>query len=202
MISVIEDLGSISYNVWGKVKKSFGDFAVSGRADVASDSTDIIDLDLRVEGQNGAMLQASATTGEGEVNLNSIQAKGGFGLGPGDVTINPRYNLKSSKANVVIGYGMEKTSFGVTASTDSQTFTVSQYVGDNTIVSPSITTNGDFSLAVKQKLEKGTVTGTFKSNDYVGLEWADGPWVANVIAPIEGYTYNGIKVSAKKKVDF
>jgi hypothetical protein len=140
--------------------------------------------------------------GEGKLSFNSVQVKGGFDAGPGSFTINPRYNLKSSKADVSVGYDMEKTAFGVTASADSQKFTLSRAIGDNTIVSPSITTNGDFSLAVKQKIEKGTLTGTFKSNDSVNLEWADGPWVANLVAPIEGYTYNGIRFSAQKKVDF
>jgi hypothetical protein len=60
---VVEDLGTISYNVWAKVKKSLGGFQVSGRADVSSDATDIVDMDLRVEGEGGAMAQVSATAG-------------------------------------------------------------------------------------------------------------------------------------------
>ena len=116
--------------------------------------------------------------------------------------MNPRYNLKSSNADVSIGYDMDKMAFGVAASKDSQKFTLSRAVGDSTIVSPSITTNGDFSLAVKQKIEKGTITGTFKSNDSVSLEWSDGPWAANIVAPIEGYTCSGFKFSARKHVDF
>jgi len=119
------------------------------------------------------------------------------------MTVNPRYNLKSSKADVAVGYDMEKMAFGVTASADSQKFTVSRAVGDSTLITPSITTKGDFSLAVKQKLEgRGTVTGTFKANDSIIVDWADGPWVASVAAPLEGYTYNGVKFTAKRKVDF
>lgn len=202
MVSVIEDLGSISYNIWGKVKKSVTDaIAVSARADVNSDDINIIDVDLRVE-SGGNMVQLLATKGDGEVTYNSVQAKGSFGIGPGDVTINPRYNLKSEKADVSVAFELEKTAFGVSASTDFQKFTLSRTIGDNTMIAPTIATNGDFSFAVKQSIERGTVTGTFKANDSLSLEWADGPWVANVVAPIEGYTYNGIKVSAKKKLDF
>lgn len=58
----MEDLGTISYNVWAKVKKSFSDVSVSGRFDVQSAATDIVDVDLRVEGK-GAMAQVSATAG-------------------------------------------------------------------------------------------------------------------------------------------
>lgn len=58
----MEDLGHISYNVWAKVKKSFGVLAVSSRAGVSSDAADIVDLDVRLEGR-GAMAQVSATAG-------------------------------------------------------------------------------------------------------------------------------------------
>lgn len=117
--------------------------------------------------------------------------------------MSPRYNLNSAKADVSLGYDMEKTGFGVAVSKDSQTFSLSRLVGENTKVSPSITSNGDFSLAIKQAMEgKGTITGTFESNKAISAEWADGPWSAKFIAPIEGYSYNGIKFTAKKKVDF
>lgn len=118
------------------------------------------------------------------------------------MTINPRYNLKTSKADVSVGYDMEKTTFGINASADSQKLTVSRKVGDSTILSPSINTDGDFALAVKQKLDYGTVTGSFKSNDSLSVDWADGPWVASVVANINGYTYNGMSAGVKKKLDF
>jgi hypothetical protein len=60
--STIEDLGNINYKVWGTLKKSFGDFALSGRADVDSKDTDSVGIILRIEGQ-GLMAQTSATAG-------------------------------------------------------------------------------------------------------------------------------------------
>lgn len=63
MVSVIEDLGSISYNIWGKFKKSFGDISLSGRADVTNDATDTVNVNVAVEGQGGTMAQVFATAG-------------------------------------------------------------------------------------------------------------------------------------------
>lgn len=135
--------------------------------------------------------------------MKSVQAKGAFGVAGGKVTVNPRYNLKSSKADVSIGYDMDNMGFGVVASKDSQKLTVSRAIGDSTTVSPSITTDfGDFSLAVKQTTDIGTVTGTYKLKDSLNLEWADGPWKANIVAPMDGIKIQGLKFSAKKEIDF
>ena len=97
---------------------------------------------------------------------------------------------------------MDKTTFGVTTSLDTTQVTVSRDIGDNTVITPSITTDGDFSLALKQNTNIGAITGTFKANDSINLEWASGSYVANVMAPIEGYRYHGAKLSVKKLVDF
>lgn len=101
-----------------------------------------------------------------------------------------------------IGYDMDKMGFGVVASKDNQKLTVSRSFGDSTTVSPSIATDGDFALAVQQKTDIGTVTGTYKLKDFLSLEWVDGPWVANVVAPMNGIDLKGIKFSVKKAIDF
>ena len=62
IISVIEDLGQISYNVWGKVKRTLVGFGFSARADLLSADMETIDLDLSVDGEN-ASAQVTATAG-------------------------------------------------------------------------------------------------------------------------------------------
>jgi hypothetical protein len=80
---------------------------------------------------------------------------------------------------------------------------VSREIGDNTVVTPSITTDGAFSLALKQNTNIGEITGTFKANDSINFEWASGGlYVASLMAPIEGYCFHGAKLSMKKLVDF
>jgi hypothetical protein len=59
---VVEDLGSISYSVWGKAKRTLFGFDFSARADVSSVDKESIDLDLRVDGKS-ASAQVTATAG-------------------------------------------------------------------------------------------------------------------------------------------
>jgi hypothetical protein len=141
-------------------------------------------------------------TADKSVDFKNVQLKKGFDLLGGKFTVNPRFNIKSTTGDVKLGYEMEKTTFGVTTLGDSTQFTVSRDIGDNTVVMPSITTSGDFSLAVKQNTDIGAITGTFKANDSISLQLATDSYVANMVAPIEGYRYNGVKLSVKKSVDF
>jgi hypothetical protein len=62
IISVIEDLGHISYNVWGKVKQTLVGFDFSARANLSSTDMETINLDLHVDGEN-ASAQVTATAG-------------------------------------------------------------------------------------------------------------------------------------------
>ena len=132
-----------------------------------------------------------------------MQAKAGFSVvGGGKVTVNPRYNLQSSKADISIGYGFGKMGFSVDASKDSQKLTVNRAIGDKTKVMPSITTDGDFAFAVQQQTDIGTVTGTYKLQKSLDVQWSEGSWMANVNAPMDGLTVKGVTFSAKKLIDF
>lgn len=228
---MVEDLSSIRYKVWGKVKRSLGGVALSTRADVASDDKERIDLDLSLDSDIVDIhVAATASTSLNQlllhcsfvllhivcshnisrsgiatnktIDFKNVQLKKGFGLFGGRLTVNPRYNLKSFTGDVKLSYEMEKTTFDVKAFGDDQQLTVSRVVGENTIVAPSISTSGDFSLAVQQQTDIGKITGTLKSNDSLSLQWEDGTWVATAVAPIEGYRYNGVKMSVKKLVEF
>jgi hypothetical protein len=141
-------------------------------------------------------------TADKSVDFKNVQVKKGFELLGGKFTVNPRFNIKSTTGDVKFGYEMEKTMFGVTTSGDATQLTVSREIGDNTVVMPSITTDGDFSLAVRQNTDIGAITGTFKANDSINLQLATDSYVANMVAPIEGYRYKGFKLSVKKSVDF
>jgi hypothetical protein len=141
-------------------------------------------------------------TANKSVDFKNVQVKKGFDLLGGKFTVNPRFNIKSTTGDVKLGYEMDKTAFGVTALGDATQLTVSRKIGDNTVVMPSITTDGDFSLSVKQSTDIGAITGTFKANDSINLQLATDTYVANMVAPIEGYRYNGVKLSVKKSLDF
>ena len=58
----MDDLSEIKYDLWGKVKRTFGTYDWSVRADVSSSDTETIDLDFRVDGDVGSA-QVTATAG-------------------------------------------------------------------------------------------------------------------------------------------
>ena len=118
------------------------------------------------------------------------------------MTVNPRYNLQSSKADISIGYDFGDMGFTIDASKDSQKLTVKRAIGDKTTVAPSITTDGDFAFAVQQQTDFGTITGTYKLQKSLDVQWSEGSWMANVNAPMDGLTVKGVTFSAKKLIDF
>ena len=47
------------------------------------------------------------------------------------------------------------------------------------------------------------ITTTVNSNESLDMKWEDGPWLAKISAPLDGYRLGeGVDVSIKRKVDF
>jgi len=115
----------------------------------------------------------------------------------GKITVSPRYNVDNKKADVGVSYAISGTSVGVDSS--NRKITVAQVVGGNTLVVPSITTNGDFDLAVQRNFDGiGKITASIKPNSAVNIRWEDGPWIADLNAPMDGFKFKGIDVSYKR----
>ena len=111
-----------------------------------------------------------------------------------------------SRGDVVVSYDAGGAGVRVVASPDSTgEITVSQNVmGPDNVLSPSIPTGGDMSLRWDRNLKDGgSLTTTVAPGDSVGVRWTDGPWVADVNAPLEGFFSPGeVKDSVRRKVDF
>jgi hypothetical protein len=119
------------------------------------------------------------------------------------VTINPRYNLETEEADVVVNYSNDKTSVKLVASADSQEVTVSQQIDDDNRIAPTINSNGELSVEWERRLgDDRTLTARVKPNDNLDVEWKDDAWTANVNMPIDGTNINGANVSIKRDVNF
>ena len=139
------------------------------------------------------------------VAFNKVKVSKGFGLFGGKLVLTPSFNVKDSSQDLKAVYATsgDKMIFGVDATTNgAQRLTVDRAFGDKTVISPSITTDKDFSLTVLQKTDIGEITGTFRPNKSLHFRWKEGSWVGNIVAPIEGYSYRGIKVDIKKNLEF
>lgn len=116
--------------------------------------------------------------------------------------VNPSYNVKSATGDVTCAYSLDKTSFKVDAA--SRKLTISRAIGDKTWIIPSFTTAGKFALDVQHSMDKyGKLTTSLKPKESVNVKWEDGPWVANVYAPMSSYyKFDKCDITLKRKVEF
>lgn len=138
-----------------------------------------------------------------DFSVRSVEATKGFDSGGARVTVNPRYNLETEEADVVVKYNNGNTDVKLTASADAQEVTISQQIDDDNRVAPTISSGGDLSVEWERRLsDSSSLTATLKPNDSVDVEWKDDDWTANVNCPIDGTNINGANVSIKRDVNF
>merc|ERR1712115_108255 len=105
----------------------------------------------------------------------------------GDFTVTPRYDVDSGNTDVVVTYAKGDTEIDITASQDEQSITISKQVDDDNKVTPTIGSNGDFSVAWERSLgDDNSLTTTLTPNESVDLEWKDSDWTANINLPLDG----------------
>lgn len=183
--------------------------------------------DLEIDADNSAndlSIRVLASAG-GAFSVSSVEATKGLDVNGARVTVNPRYNVASEEADVVIGYSnddtnveltasadsqevtiehqMDKTNIKLTASAGNQEVTISQQVDANNRVAPTLSSDGDISVEWERSLGgDNSVTATLKPNDSLDLEWKDDAWTANINMPMDGTSISGSNVSIKRDVNF
>jgi len=142
------------------------------------------------------------------------------------LTINPRYNVETAEADVVVTYSKDGAEVELTASQDAQSVAISYDVNDDATievsasieaqsatiayqvdednkVSPTVTSGGAVSVEWERSLgDDSAVTTTLKPSESVDVEWNDGAWTANVNMPLDGTDITGTNVSIKREVNF
>lgn len=127
----------------------------------------------------------------------------GFDNGGNRVTVNPRYDLDRSHADVVVTYDADDTLIRVTASRHDQVVTISQKLNDDNVISPTIGRDGSLSLAWDRKLgDDMSVRTTLNPNRSVDVEWRDAAWTANVNFPMDDNDLRGATVHIKRDIKF
>jgi len=187
---------------WGKIKRfisGYGDVSIRGELD--ANSPEIIDMDLRFNGFGTAFqLEGQADTKSKNVAFSQAQLVKDIDTLGGVLTLNPKYDFGTNKANARLGYAFQNTYVQIDA--DKRQLTVAQALSNRDKITPTINADGDFSVAYTRVLEDGRLTTTWTPNDSIKLEWSDGVWETTISAPIEGYykRSEGIKVSMKRTV--
>jgi len=214
------DIASLPKKIWGKASTDIAGWKTSARADV--DGTDFAGAGYEIDAANGDLSVKLSATASG---VSKVEASQTFDAGDARVTVNPRYNVEASEADVIINYDAGDTNVELTASADSQSVVASHQAGDTNVevtasvdaqslkisqqldadnkISPIVTSSGDISLEWERKLgDDNSLTATVKPNDAVDLEWKDADWTANINLPVEGTTVTGANVSIRRDVTF
>ncbi|GFH52483.1 hypothetical protein CTEN210_08959 [Chaetoceros tenuissimus] len=190
------DVLSLPKSVWGKISTQAGGWGISstisakfdgskGSKNLALDNDDL-DANLEIASVGGAL---------------KTQVQKGFDVLGGRLSVNPRYNLANSEGDVVLGYDTDGTSVTIEASCQQQKLTVAQRINDGNRITPSVTSNGDVSVAWRKSLDGGnSVTTTLNVNDSVSVQWQDGPWTATFSSPMDGIKTGDIDVKINRKL--
>jgi hypothetical protein len=197
------DLASLPKNVWGKASTNVSGWGVSARAEFQG--LDFSNADVDIDLNNSAedlSIHLDASAGNG-FSVNRVEAVKGLDADGARVTINPRYDLNTDEADVVLAWSKDGTSVELTASQGAQSVTVSHQVDDDNRVAPTLASNGEISLEWERSLGNGnSLTANIKPDSAVDLEWRDAAWTANINLPLDGTNISGANVSIKREVNF
>lgn len=196
------DIASLPKSVWGKVSGSSGAWGWSARADV--DTADLSSADLEIDASNSdgdLSLNILAAAGNG-ISVGAVEATKIIDNGDSTITVSPKYDVGSGDSSVSLGWSSGDTEVEIVASADGQSVTISQQLDDENKVSPTVTSDGDVSLAWEKALgDDGSLTATVTSKA-VDLEWEDGAWTANINVPVDGTSIEGTNIGIKRDVTF
>ena len=146
----------------------------------------------------------------GVSNLQLTQSMDALG---GTWTVIPRYNVDRNQGDIKVGYGIEGASVGVHLAPNKSVLTLSKQLGENNRITPAVATNGEVELEYRRKLavpttatssgsggsRGGIVTTTFKPNAFVNIKYEEGPWIANLNAPMKGLSFHeGVKFNVRR----
>ena len=185
-------------SVWGKVGGSSSGWAWSARADVDTADLASADLDINAENESGDLsINVLASTGSG-FSVSSIGASKKLD----DITVSPKYDVASGDGSVTVNWASGDTEVELVASAAAQSVKVSQQVDDDNKVTPTISSDGDISVAWERRVgDDSTLTATFGGGN-VDLEWEDGAWTANINLAVDGTSIEGTTVGIKRDVTF
>ena len=197
------DIASLPKNIWGKASTALGDWGVSAKATFTG--TDFTSADVDIDASNeGADLDIhlEANAGEGFA-VRTVSAVKGIDSDGARITVNPRYNVETEEADVVVSCSKDGTDVELTASADAQSVTISRQLDDENRVAPSISSNGDISVAWERSLgDDNSITTTLTPDEAVDIEWKDSAWTASINLPLDGTEVTGTNVSIKREVNF
>lgn len=197
------DIASLPKNIWGKASTNLNGWGVSARAEFQGTDFSSAGIDIDASNADADLdLHLEASAGDG-FSVSKVEATKRVESDGAAISINPRYNVETEEADVVLSYAKDGTSVEVTASQDAQSVTLSRQLDDDNRVAPTLASNGDISVEWERSLgDDNSLTATLTPNESLDLEWKDADWTANINLPIDGTDITGTNVSIKREVNF
>ena len=186
------DLASLPRSVWGKASTNLAGWGVSARADVDAQQRNSADLEFDADNEDADLsLRLTASAGN-RFNVRKVEATKGLDVDGARMTLNPRYDVESGDADVVVGYdngktnvkltasadnqevelkhSLDKTNLGLTASRDSQEVTIDHQI-DNTNI--KLTASADNQeVTISQQLDDANrISPTINNRGDISVEW-------------------------------
>lgn len=157
-------------------------------------------VDVTVSKDDGLTLKYAEL--EKSANTNIMDREGYF-------RIVPRYDFTEEKKDIEISYESEAVSLSVVASPEERTLKLSRQMGDfmpyfkDAKYSLVVSDKEDMSFEYERKIdEDGSISASFRPNDYAEIEWKDNGWVASAKSKLDGMTPTEPDVSIKRDVSF
>ena len=194
-----------------KRKSTWG---VSFRADVNVRNLPNIDTcDLAMEAnceERDINLKTYATVHEGHhVEMRHIDVSKTYrSMSNGRLTINPRYYFPSHSGtgyvDAIMTYDRDDvdTSVQLYANREFQRLTIARKVGDDVIISPSISSSGNINVQWHHNIGDSSVIANFSPRENINVKWTDGSVGLNIEVPIVNGNIESTKVSLRKKIQF
>jgi hypothetical protein len=127
------DIASLPRNVWGKASTNVAGWGISAKAerDMADGNDTGVELDMDNEDAD-LSVRMVASAGDG-FSVNRVEATKGLDIDGARVTVNPRYDMGSEEADVVVSYDNGSTNVQLTASAESQEVSATHNMGDTIV---------------------------------------------------------------------
>ena len=124
------DIASLPRSIWGKASTNVGPWGVSARVEMDGVGGGNANIDVDADNSDADLSVHMVANADG---VQSVEATKGVDAGGARVTVNPRYNVADESADVVVAYSNDSTSIEVTASADSQDFSINHNMGDTSV---------------------------------------------------------------------
>ena len=200
-VTVVVDTDATSpsqmpFSLWAKFKRSLLGWNMAARFDTDSSDLNQYDVDLTIRGGpvggTGVQLVGSANVESRTGKLSSVKLSQSVDTFGGTLAVIPRYNLDESSGSLQVAYGVAGATVTLDYAPETSRVTVTKEFGEKNLLAPSITSDGDVTLAYSRAItDTGVLTATLQPNAFLNLQYGDSSagYVANIKAPMDGIRF-------------